>query len=469
MLRKMKIYNKNVFIVALALMLVVTLGSCKKYLSPQPLAYNPTTAELFSSDATASSAVLTLYNQIPVFLTSYITLYEGVYSDELVYTGGWNTDYQPYSNSYVDPNDAVVDNFWQNIYAYIYIVNANIEGLNNSATLTPSVKQQLLGEAYFIRGYAYFILANTFCNVPLVISTDYHVNLSLSNTAQSDIYKQVIKDLTNAESLLLPAYPSSGRIRANKWAAAALLARTYLYTKDYQDAIKVAGMIIDQGGYGALPAAQNAFVTTSSEVILQLVPVQNIADNGYYSDDASNFIPYSPDDVPEFSLTPDLLAAFEPGDLRFSHWTMANTVDNVSYIYPAKYRNADGSAAPEDNILLRLPEQYLIRAEASAQLGQLPQAIEDIDMIRKRAGLPLIAVTNPTINQTNLIAKIANENRIEFFAELGHRWMDLKRTGQAADVLKALKPDGWKDASINWPIPQPELDTNPFLKQNPNY
>lgn len=451
------------------LLSVVLLGSCKKYLDLQPPAIDPTSQSIFASDATATSAVLTLYNQIPQYLTSNTTIYEGLYSDELTYTAGYDTDYDPFSNSYIAPNNGILDSFWSNIYNYIYIANANIAGLTNATALTPSVKQQLLGEAYFIRAYSYFVLANTFSNVPLVISTDYHVTATQSNAAQQAIFQQIIKDLTTAQDMLLPAYPTSTHIRANKWAATALLARAYLYTNDYADAVKEASMVIDQGGYGTLPAPASAFFASSTEAILELVPVQNSGGNGYYSDDASNFIPYDPSETPSFSLSSSLLAAFEPGDLRLSAWTGVNTVGGVNYTYPAKYKNYDGNETPEDNILLRLAEQYLIRAEANAQSGQLTQAIADLDVVRKRAGLPLIANTDPGISQANLIARIANENRIEFFAEMGHRWMDLKRTGQALAVLKAAKPNGWQAASINWPIPSTELQTNVYLKQNNGY
>ena len=120
-------------------------------------------------------------------------------------------------------------------------------------------------------------------------------------------------------------------------------------------------------------------------------------------------------------------------------------------------------------MVFRLGEQYLIRAEARAQQNNLAGAISDIDMIRSRAGLPLINDTEPGINKDNLLLAIEHERQIELFSEWGHRWLDLKRTGRAGAVLGPIKAD-WSSDDELYPIPQSERDKNPFLgEQNPGY
>jgi hypothetical protein len=106
----------------------------------------------------------------------------------------------------------------------------------------------------------------------------------------------------------------------------------------------------------------------------------------------------------------------------------------------------------------------LIRAEARARQHNLAGAKPDINMIRSRAGLGI----NNSPDEASLLLAIEQERRIELFAEWGHRWLDLKRTGRASAVLGLVKP-GWSAEDMLFPIPQSELDKNPFLVQNPGY
>src|SRR5690606_34695087 len=120
----------------------------------------------------------------------------------------------------------------------------------------------------------------------------------------------------------------------------------------------------------------------------------------------------------------------------------------------------------EYSVVMRLAEQYLIRAEARAQQGNLagPNGAEsDLDMVRNRAGLDDVV----GMGKNALLDAIMRERRVELFTEFGHRWLDLIRTGRADSVL-ATKPD-WDAQDKLWPIPQRELDTNPNLTQNDGY
>jgi hypothetical protein len=117
--------------------------------------------------------------------------------------------------------------------------------------------------------------------------------------------------------------------------------------------------------------------------------------------------------------------------------------------------------------VFRLAEQHLIRAEARAKLGNLNgtnSAESDINILRDRAGL------GPTTAQTKdeLLAAVGQERRVELFAEWGHRWFDLKRTGKADEVLDVVKP-GWQRDDALYPIPYTERQLNPNLTQNKSY
>jgi hypothetical protein len=134
------------------------------------------------------------------------------------------------------------------------------------------------------------------------------------------------------------------------------------------------------------------------------------------------------------------------------------------YYYPYKYKSLVFGANAEYYTLLRLAEQYLIRAEARAEQGNVSGAQADINVIRNRAGLG-----NTTAgDQASLLAAVAQERRIELNCEWGHRWLDLKRTGTASAVLGAEKTT-WTATGILWPIPSSEISANSNLVQNAGY
>ncbi len=154
--------------------------------------------------------------------------------------------------------------------------------------------------------------------------------------------------------------------------------------------------------------------------------------------------------------------AFEPGDARLNSWTAKNTINGKDYYYPFKYKVRSSGDIIENNMVLRLAELYLIRAEANANLGKIPEALEDINTIRSRSQLS--SLTTVTTKDECLDA-IIRESRIEFFAEWGHRWFDLKRTGKADVVLGNIKPF-WKSSDTLYPIPFEQIQLNPSLTQN---
>jgi hypothetical protein len=176
------------------------------------------------------------------------------------------------------------------------------------------------------------------------------------------------------------------------------------------------------------------------------------------------FIPSSPTVIPNYIIDTSLLNAFEPGDLRKTTWLDSNSVNGITYYYPFKYEVATGTNKTEYNMVLRLAEQYLIRAEARTQLGELSGAEEDLNIIRNRAGLPDTKATD----QQSLMNAIMQERRVELFTEWGSRWFDLKRWGIIDNVLSIEKP-GWKSTDQLYPIPQQEIMSNPNLKQNAGY
>ena len=314
-----------------------------------------------------------------------------------------------------------------------------------------------------VRALYYFNMVNLFGGVPLVTSTSYSATDRLPRATADAIYKQVLADLTDARKKLIAAYPSAGRARPNLYTALALLAKVNLYEGKWQSAYNEADSVIQSGNYTLEPTLNNVFLDGSNEAIWQLP-----ANQGYYGvADAQHFVPGYPGANLDFLLTAPLLNAFEAGDQRLQNWVGSSVVNGNTLYYPYKYKNVSASTTPtEDQMVLRLGELYLIRAEAAAHLNNLTQALADVNVIRARAGLA--ASTASAASQTAVLAAVMHERQVELFCEWGNRWFDLKRTGTAAAVLGAEKTGFTSNAAL-YPVPQSQILLNNTLTQNPGY
>ncbi|MBS1500588.1 MAG: RagB/SusD family nutrient uptake outer membrane protein [Bacteroidetes bacterium] len=380
----------------------------------------------------------------------------------------------------VSANTLSYVNNWTDFYSKLYVVNLALERLTNSKTLTPAVKQQLMGEAKFLRAFFYFYLTNLYGDVPLTTSSDYTVNAVLARSSQTLIYQQIVADLISAQSLLSNGYVAADgqtntteRVRPNKWAATALLARAYLSTGDWADAIKQATAIINNSAEYSLVPLNNVFLKNSNEAIWQWQPVtagQNTWDALVFVLPASGPSTGSSIGNHPVYVSAQLENSFEAGDQRKTNWLDSVTVGGTTYYYPYKYKSATLNApVTEYTMVLRLGEQYLIRAEAEAENNDSGDAVTDLNMIRTRAGLPNYA--GPT-DKASLLAAILHERQVELFTEWGSRWLDLKRTGNINAVMTAVAPTKGTTWNPDWalyPLPLYDIVQDPKLTQNPGY
>jgi len=480
----------------LCLYVISTCSSCRKFVDIEGPATSVSSKNIYNNDATAIGAVTSLYVNLgsaslggPGELSS-LSCIAGLSSDELTL---YNSSDDPtlsayYKNALTNSNNGFPD-YWGMVYQRIAVVNAAIEGLNASMNLSPRVKQQLIGEVMFMRAFYNFYLVNLYGDVPLVLSTDYSVNAIISKSSEVEVYRQIIQDLNQAILLLsekylkgdgLTAYPSGSeeRVRPTKWAAIALLARTYLYMKDWVNAEKQASIILSNTIEYQLQEAgklEQVFLKNNKEAIWQLQPTKN----GYNTMDANMFVLISggPSGNNPVFLSSNLVNSFEMNDQRKSSWIGTTTADGITYSFANKYKIIPtniNTPVKEYSTVMRLAEQFLIRAEARAHQGNLSGAISDVDHIRERAGLVLIKDINASITQIELINAIMRERRFELFTEWGHRWFDLKRTKKIDEVMSFVTPQKtggaiWKGYQEYYPISQMELQRNPNLTPTPGY
>jgi len=267
-----------------------------------------------------------------------------------------------------------------------------------------------------------------------------------------------------------------------------LLARAYLYLGDYsgnssyyQRADSAASAVIANNAYRLSPL-NGVFLANSTEAIWQL---QTPSNQSYDTPDGFNFIllgaPSTSGLNNSCTVSIQLISAFEPNDQRKTSWIDSVTEGTNTYYFPYKYKNYT-YVGTEYDMVLRLGEQYLIRAEARVREGNnTGGALSDLNMIRNRAGLPNY---NGTQDEVSLLTAIQHERQVEMFTEWGSRWFDLERAIASKEVVNAntvlgspgnvcqYKGGTWNITTyyqLLWPIPRTDISADPNLTQNPGY
>ncbi|MBF2709628.1 RagB/SusD family nutrient uptake outer membrane protein [Flavobacterium soyangense] len=392
--------------------------------------------------------------------------------------------------------DGISTDYWNDHYSLIYACNDLINDVDTSG-LTDNGTLVNKAEARVIRAFAYFDLRRDYGQVPIVANRIVNVTDGIkpkSTIAQVDTF--IIADLEYAIQYLPTTWPSYPG-RATKGFANSLLAKLYLYQKDYTKAYAKCQEVINSGVYSLNPSFKDEFNIQGNNSSESIFEVQQLitAANVYYSN-----IYYVSQGVRGTGVwdlgwgfnipTTNLIAAFETNDPRYNHTILTSGQDDGGYgggVLPAsppldqKYWNkkayTEASTRTKynqnqnnwENIkLLRFADVLLMDAEAANELGNSASAISDIELIRARARggnnavLPKVTTTDKSL----LRDAIKHERRIEFAME-NERFYDLVRWGDASSFLGGL---GYQNKNEFLPIPQTAIDkSGGVLVQNPNY
>lgn len=362
---------------------------------------------------------------------------------------------------------------WDDHYEVIGAANLVIEFVPTveDEGFTEEEREEVIGEAKFLRALAYFSLANIFAQpysltdgsnlaVPLVLEPFVDEVEFPSRATLSEVYDQIENDLRDAASVL----DNEERWRASEGAANALLSRLFLYKQEYEKAAEFANLVIEAPAY-QLASGYDFYDTLDAEFIFTLVntPVDG-QDSGEGFSGLYNPVPVGRGDAP---FTTNLIEAYggtDTNDRRFTELTQIGTdAQQNERVFTSKF--PDGITNSDNAPVIRITEMYLTRAEANfrngTEIGAAPLA--DINRLRERAGLdPLGSIAS--------VDQILHERRLELAFE-GHRRMDLLR------VLEPLRRPGMPnvedsdpgDIKTIFPIPNREVDLNPNLEQNPGY
>lgn len=448
----------QVCIVIVCITIIPALSNCEKFVTIDKLETQILADQAFENDEMANAAIIGLYKTFRSNMPILILHRNPMYSDEVVpYLNSASNTY--FTNS-LQPSDTSLP--WTPLYTVIYGANNAIEKLQGSNAVNQNKRNQYIAEAKFMRAMCHFYLVNFFGDVPLVLTADVNTNKLISRTPVAQVYDQIIADLIDSKVNLGDDYSHSAneRVRANKWVASAMLARVYLFAKDYPKAEAEASAVITSGKYNLLASPVGIWNKNNTEAILQL------ANSNTENNTVANLYVYS--SAPTNVLTSSLLNAFEAGDLRKTTWVRTQTYSGQSVSIPYKMTSTT-SNPPEYSTLIRLAEMYLIRAEARAIREDFGGCADDINLLRLKHGGFSSPLADPaTIDEG--VTMVLHERRVELFTEGCHRFFDLKRTGRLDAVMIAAKPDYWESTAALYPIPLTERQRNPNLNpQNPGY
>ncbi len=375
-------------------------------------------------------------------------------------SGGLGIDLNVVDNFKEDETSEVVSAIYFDSYVGISRANIVLSRID-AVPMDETLKNRIKGEALFLRSLFYYHLAIDFGRIPFVLKEiAVEEGKSYPQVPATEVYKQLITDLVQAEGYLAQRYTGSDLGRATKGAAATLLAKIYLTTGDKTSALPVLRRIVNTYGYTLLPDYARLWGIVNENNAESIFEVQfkgGGTNTGNSFTNAFSFL--LPHSTGEFKNRPTaaLQNAFEPDDKRVaSSFNPVNGPLSVQrFILKYGTTNAFTEFDADYNFpVFRYADVYLLLAEA---LGESAEAYGLINALRTRAGLPAIsAATAGTFED-----KLLHERQVELAFE-DHRWPDLLRFGKAAAVMQAQG----KTPRLLFLIPRRELDINAPFTQN---
>jgi starch-binding outer membrane protein, SusD/RagB family len=374
---------------------------------------------------------------------------------------------------------------WYIAYKMINAANQNIESVTEGSSAT---NDYLLGENYFMRALAQLDLLRLYAK-PYTHGTDNLGIILRLNSASPDFqaratvgesYDQVVADLLKAAELMANG-TSRGNEYASKEAAWALLSRTYLYMENHAKTIEYATLVIESSNFQLEPTSSyldlfhNTYASDESIFVMKhLLPDdKGLASIGsmyltdligwgevYQSEPLRNLMMQHPEDVRNTLVTPQLE----------NDGVTVVTRNGIPKYFITKFSYQDNVVTLNSPHVLRLAEMYLNRAEAYAKDGQNQKALDDINVIRTRAGLGTSLYTLANLQgASSVLDAVLQERRIELAYE-GHRAMDLYRNKLNMDrTFPGVQPSmvvDWNDSRNIYFIPQDEMFANELCEQN---
>lgn len=485
-------------------LLMLALSSCKKDFLELPSKTTLSTPVFFKTQADFQQAINGAYAPLRTLYNNAWVMGE-LRSDNTTYIFNpafrGNIAPEQIADFINDPANTVATAKYTNNYLVIARVNqvlAPIDGVE----FDQAVKDNIKGQALYLRALSYFDLLQYFGKVPLHLKpAASREETALPLTSTDSIYAQVIADAQQAAALL-PAKSKQEPGRATSGAAKTLLGNVYMVLKQYANAATVLREVVSAGEYSLLPdyaAVFNIANKNNSESVFEVQYKEG--SEGFASNFIYQFIPQpitaseltatfaaygvAPSNIQAITTeaynvpTPDIIAAYEGGDKRKAASIGSATAGGTTYPFVKKYLHAHAQFGITGNNwpVYRYAEVLLLLAEALNEQGKSSEALPYLNAVRNRAGLADVT----TVSQDQLRTIIRNERRVELAFE-NKRWTDLVRTGKAVEVLTAfgarikanpqayyfpaglnVPPAAFTNISLTFPLPASEALLSPYF------
>ena len=385
-------------------------------------------------------------------------------------------------------------------------------------SMDETLKKRLLAEAKFMRAYSYHRLTIFFGDVPLLIGAPEENDPLPARTPYATVRAQIIKDLTEAAADLPNSYPNSDLGRITKGAALTCLMQVYMYDSKWTEAAAAAQQVVNLGVYRLLPKFSDLWKYGNEETVESIWEI-------HYGDGSGGLIGEWADFISAAFVTPqqqmvnefetavdtnadgimDVVSKFNPGTITslFDQRQYRNRDPRLSesiYFAGAPFRGGLYSSNGESGYLWKkyntgLSSQYpagrpdyntIVYRYAYVLMGYAESKNEvtgpdasvyaAVNQVRQRANMPALPAG---LTKDQMRDAIRHERRVEFAGE-NQRYEDLRRWGLWKQAIQnrgisngrqlgSASSNNIADFRILFPIPQPEINANPNLKQNPGY
>ena len=499
----------------------ITLSGCERNFDEiNPNA--PTIASYWKNSDDAIKGINAVYGtfyRTPGLYSRWIYFHGTLKSDEGFGSGGDGGLNNLMRFNQTNYNDGLTALTWETLFVGVFRANqviANVPTINMDETL----KKRVVAEAKFLRALFYFNLTLYFGNPPLLLTPSQPTDVP-PNATTAEAYAQVARDLNEAIPDLPNSYTGDDLGRATKGAAYAMLGKTFLQQKQYQQAADAFAWLVTGPGSGIYRLTntyRDNFIITrenNEESVFEIQFNENLTENTDDDVDESR-VNNTGTSISQFYAPPGV--GFSDGGARrwvidefLQEQTVIGTRDPrlaASFIYnfmdPAgpqatlvygrtfasrfgsgpdangvwfrkllndHWKNEEGFRSPNNYRLIRFADVLLMYAESLNGLNRTADAYPHVNRVRQRAGLASLSVVKPSLNQIQFLTQLKHERITELAGE-GWRFADLLRWGDLSSALATRDPD-FTNFVVGkhelYPIPQRDIDLNPNLRQNPKY
>jgi hypothetical protein len=499
---------RDVLINYMAFGAIVTMVACNK------LVENPastiTASQFYKTQSDAVAAVNAVYTTLnsdpagdfPMYGRQLNLLTDNASDNQNFSPSNTNPDVRAMSTiTYVSSNGRILKN-WQQHYYGINRANIAIDGIGAMAgsAFTPlGLQARLVGEARFIRALLYFNLVRLFGPVPLILHNPSSVDitaLQVTRASRDSVYAQIIADLSFAAGVLPASYSGPDVGRATSGAAHALLAKVYIYKRDWSSAQAQLLQVLTAGtfagatgtyGYGLFANYGDAFAKATKNGIEHVFSVEYVTNGGetgatqYLSESFTSFNTGTyPIDIPSDSSVSQIFSDSDTRKAVTFYTSVYNAATGATVVFANPYvpylnKFVDYSITPLNNQstsginypVIRYADVLLSYAEVLNELdgGPTADAYTAINLVRARAH---VAALTSGLGQSDFRDSVFLERRKEFVQE-GQRWFDLVRQGVDVYLAAQHKIAAHLAAEAKdtlFPIPLTEIQLDPLLTQN---